>query len=452
MNFESFTAPESLRRLVLDLRQMETFIKDPLVIKGSDGVWYEDVNGRRILDGISGIFTVNVGHNNRRIIDAMKTQLDIMAFAPPLHATSPPAIELVQQLSEITPENLNTIKLLSGGSEATEAAMKLSRQYHRQTGNPGKFKVISRYHGYHGATMGALSATGTRRRKTMFEPTLQGFLHVHPPTCYRCPYEKTYPDCEVFCARAVEDIIELEGAETVGALILEPVGNTGGIIMPPAGYLAKLREICSRNDILLIYDEIITGFGRTGSMFAAQTFEVAPDILCMGKGMSSGYVPLSGIAFRDTIASAFLGSEEDEIEFSHGHPFGGNPLAAAAGLANLAEIKDRDLCAHSREMGEYLRQELQKLRELDIVGDIRGCGLLTGVEFVKDMETREPFDPSLKFGVEVGIAAMKKGLLTRFDPNWIALAPPLIINREEMGLLLEILTDSIRETVKKLGL
>ena len=302
MNAELLTAPESLRRLVLDLRQMETFIEDPLVVQKADGVWYEDVNGRRILDGLSGIFTVNAGHGNRRIIEAIKAQLDTMAFAPPLHATSPPAIELVQRLAEVTPEDLNTIKLLSGGSEATEAAMKLARQYHRQTGNPGKFKVISRFHGYHGATMGALSATGTRRRKTMFEPTLHGFLHVHPPTCYRCPYEKTFPDCEVFCARTVEDLIELEGAETIAALILEPVGNTGGIIMPPPGYLPELRDICNRHEILLIYDEIITGFGRTGSMFAAQTFEAAPDILCMGKGMSSGYVPLAGIAFRDSIA------------------------------------------------------------------------------------------------------------------------------------------------------
>ena len=450
MNAEQLTAPESLRRLVLDLRQMETFIEDPLVVQKADGVWYEDVNGRRILDGLSGIFTVNAGHGNRRIIEAIKDQLDTLAFAPPLHATSPPAIELVQRLAEVTPEDLNTIKLLSGGSEATEAAMKLARQYHRQTGNPGKFKVISRFHGYHGATMGALSATGTRRRKTMFEPTLHGFLHVHPPTCYRCPYEKTFPDCEVFCARTVEDLIELEGAETIAALILEPVGNTGGIIMPPPGYLPELRDICDRHGILLIYDEIITGFGRTGSMFAAQTFEAAPDILCMGKGMSSGYVPLAGIAFRDSIASAFLGREEDEVEFSHGHTFGGNPLAAAAGLANLAEIQERDLCARARETGAYVRQRLEELREYGIVGDIRGCGLLAGVEFVEDPDTRAPFDPSVKFGVRAGQAALEKGLLTRFDPNWIALAPPLVITREETDLMLDILADSIRVTVKEL--
>ncbi len=450
MNAELLTAPESLRRLVLDLRQMETFIEAPLVIRKAQGVWYEEIDGRKILDGISGIFVVNAGHGNRRIIEAVKAQLDTMTFAPPLHATSPPAIELARRLSEVTPEDLNTVKLLSGGSEATEAAMKLARQYHRQTGRPGKFKVISRYQGYHGATMGALSATGTRRRKTMFEPTLHGFLHVHPPTCYRCPYEKSLPDCEVFCARTVEDLIEMEGPETIAALILEPVGNTGGIIMPPPGYLSELRDICTRHDILLIYDEIITGFGRTGSMFAAQTFDTTPDILCMGKGMSSGYVPLAGIAFRDTIAAAFLGKEEDEVEFSHGHTYGGNPLAAAAGLANLAEIEERDLCTRSRDMGVYLRQRLGQLREFGIVGDIRGCGLLAGVEFVKDPDTRAPFDPSVKFGVEVGRAALERGLLTRFDPNWIALAPPLVITREETDLMLDMLWDSVRETLNRI--
>ena len=449
MKKEQLTAPESLRRLVLDLRQMETFIKDPLVIDKADGVWYENIHGQRIMDGISGIFTVNVGHNNKRIINAIKSQLNSIAFAPPLHATNPPAIELVKKLSEVTPGDLNTIKLLSGGSEATESAMKLARQYHKQTGSPGKYKVISRYLGYHGATMGALSATGTRRRKTMFEPTLNGFLHVHPPTCFRCPFEKTLSDCEVFCARTVKNLIELEGPETIAAMILEPIGNTGGVIVPPPGYLSELREICSENNILLIFDEIITGFGRTGNMFASQTFETTPDILCMGKGMSSGYIPLAGIAFRDSIGAAFLGREEDELEFSHGHTYGGNPLAAAAGLANLNEIQDQGLCTRTQEMGEYLFDRLEDFRELGIVGDIRGCGLLAGIEFMEDPEKKIQLGPSLNFGVEVGRIALEKGLLIRYDPNWIALAPPLIISRKEIDYMLEMLWDSIKETVKK---
>ncbi|MBM3262475.1 MAG: aspartate aminotransferase family protein [candidate division Zixibacteria bacterium] len=449
MDTEQLLASETLRHMVLDLRQMQTFIEDPLVITKADGVWYEDVHGRRIMDGLSGIFVVTVGHNNRRVIGAIKAQLDTIAFAPPLHATNPPAIELVRRLGEVTPGNLNTIKLLSGGSEATEAAMKLARQYHKQTGHPNKYKIIARYYGYHGATMGALSATGTRRRKTMFEPMLPGFLHVHPPTCFRCPYEKTYPACDVFCARTIEDMIQLEGSDTVAAVILEPIGNTGGVVTPPAEYLPAIRELCDRHNVLLIFDEIITGFGRTGQMFASHTFGVTPDILCMGKGMSSGYIPLAGIAFRDTMAEAFWGSDEDEVEFSHGHTYGGNPVAAAAGLACLAEIVERDLPARAREMGAYLRSRLESLAELGIVGEIRGKGLLVGIEFVKNTETREPFGPDVKFGVQVGKTALKKGLLTRFDPNWIAFAPPLIVNREHIDYMMDIFTDSVKETLKK---
>ena len=447
MNIAQMTSPETLRHMVLDLRQMQTFIEDPLVIEKSDGVWYEDVHGRRILDGLSGIFVVTVGHNNRRVIEAMKKQLDTMAFAPPLHATNPRAIELVEKLTTVTPEDLNIIKLLSGGSEATEAAMKLARQYHKQTGNPNKYKVIARYQGYHGATMGALSATGTGRRKTMFEPVLPGFMHVHPPLCYHCPYEKSYPDCDVFCARTIEHLIESEGAETIAALILEPIGNTGGVITPPPEYLPKVRDICSRHNILLIFDEIITGFGRTGQMFAAHTFETTPDIMCMGKGMSSGYIPLAGIAFRESIGEAFFGRDEDEVEFSHGHTYGGNPVAAAAGLACLSEILERDLCGRARDMGAYLREHLETLKGLGIVGEIRGKGLLVGIEF-KDPETGISFDPDVKFGTQVGKKALQKGLLTRFDPHWIAFAPPLIITKEEIDLMMAIFLDSVTEVLK----
>ena len=249
----------------------------------------------------------------------------------------------------------------------------------------------------------------------------------------------------------MEDLVELEGAETIAALILEPVGNTGGVIMPPPGYLAELREICDRHDILLIYDEIITGFGRTGSMFAAQTFEAAPDILCNGQGhvqrirapggdrlpgFHRGRLPREGKRTRSSSPTAT--------------PTAGTRWPAAAGLANLAEIRDRDLCARARETGSYVRERLEDLRDLGIVGDIRGCGLLAGVEFVADPETRTPFDPSLKFGVEVGRTALGKGLLTRFDPHWIALAPPLVITREETDRMLDVLSDSIREVVKKI--
>ena len=444
-----YSSPDYLKHIVLDLMQMQEFMREPLVMSRAEGVWYEDVLGKKYLDGISGIFVVNVGHNNRRVVEAIKAQLDKLCFAPPLHATNTAAVELAKLISEVTPGDLDTVKLLSGGSEATEAAMKLARQYHKQTGNPNKYKVISRYHSFHGATMGALSATGTTRRKVVFEPTLTGYIHVFPPTCYRCPYGKQYPSCDVLCATIVEDVIRNEGSETVSSFITEPIGNTGGIITPPPEYLPILREICDEHNVLLIFDEIITGFGRTGNMFAAQTFNTLPDVLCMGKGMASGYAPLAAIAFRDHVAKAFWGWEEDRVEFSHGHTFGGNPVSSTAGIACIKEILEKDLCGRARMMGAYLWKRLEELKGLRVIGEIRGKGLLIGVEFVKDVETREPFGEEVRFGVQVGRTALKKGLIMRYDPNWVAFAPPLVVEREEIDLMTDIFSESVEEVLSR---
>ncbi len=443
----AFPGAGGLHHIMLDLRQMKTFVTDPLVIARGDGVWYEDVRGRRYLDGLSGIFVVNVGHNNRRVIEAMHAQLDQVAFTPPLHATNPSALQLVEKLAEILPGDLNTIKLMSSGSEATEAAMKMARQYHRQTGHPQKYKIISRYWGYHGATFGALSATGTVRRKWMFEPTLQGFVHVWPPTCYRCPFGLSYPGCTIRCATIVEDTIQLEGPETVAGLILEPIGNTGGIVTPPPEYLPLLRRICDRYNVLLIFDEIITGFGRTGQMFAAQTFDTLPDILCMGKGITSGYAPLAALACRDHVAAAFWGEEEDQVEFADGHTYGGNPLSCAAALASIAEIMERDLPRRARELGGQLLHRLEAVQELGVVGEIRGRGLLIGVEFVQDTRTKERFPDDAKLGLRVGRRALEKGLILRFDPDWIAFAPPLVIGEAELDLMMDIFTERGQEVL-----
>jgi adenosylmethionine-8-amino-7-oxononanoate aminotransferase len=438
---------EDLKHIFLDLKQMKTFMRDPLIVEKAEGVWYWDIDGNRILDGISGIFVVTVGHNNRRVIDSMKRQLELVAFSPPLHGTNLPAVQLADLIAAITPDDLNTVKLLSGGSEATEAAMKLARQYHRQSGNPDKYKIIARYQGYHGATMGALSATGTKTRKWLFEPGLAGCLHVQPPTCFRCPYGRGYPGCGILCATVINDVIEAEDPRTVSSVILEPIGNTGGIITPPPEYLPIVRDICNRHRVLLIFDEIITGFGRTGNVFAAQTFNTVPDIICMGKGMSSGYSPLAAIAFRDSIAEAFWGEESERVEFAHGHTYGGNPLSCTAGLACINEIIEKDLCGRAQVMGRFLRQELERLVKLGIVGDVRGKGLLTGIEFVRDRDSRQRFEDAVAFGVRVGESALKKGLLVRFDPHWIALAPPLIINEEEIRLMVDILAESVQEAL-----
>jgi len=437
-----------LERLFLDFMQMKEFAKNPLIMKSAKGVWYEDINGKKYLDGLSGIFVVSAGHGNERIIGAMKKQLEELTFAPPLHSTNLRALELGKLIASLTPGDLHTVKLFSGGSEATEAAMKLARQYHKQTGNPQKYKVISRYQGYHGSTMGALAASGVTRRKTTFEPFGPGYVHVFPPTCYRCPYGLNYPECEVLCARIVEQVIKEEDPATVSAIIVEPIGNTGGIITPPDDYFSILREICDKHNVLLIFDEIITGFGRTGKMFAAQTFHTTPDIICMGKGMASGYSPIGGIAFSDRIADAFYGEEEEQVQFNHGHTFGGNPLSCAAAIANISEIRDRDLPQRAQERGERVVETLRELDQLGVIGDIRGKGLLIGVEFVKDKKTKNQFDEHLKFGVQVGRNALQKGLIIRFDPNWVAFAPPLTIENQEVDLMMKIFKESLEATLK----
>jgi len=442
---------EGLRHIVLDFMQMTEFVKDPFVVSRAEGVRFWDTHGKEYLDGLAGVFVVNVGHGNRRVIDAMKAQLDTLAFAPPLHATTPPALELVRMLAALGPGDLNTVKLLSGGSEANEAAIKLTKQYHRQTGHPLKHKFVALYGSYHGATLGALSATGSKARKTAFEPMTPGFLHVQPPYCYRCPYEKTYPSCEVFCARTVEDVIVAEGPETVAGLIVEPIVNTAGVVTPPPEYLPILREICDRHDVVLIFDEIITGFGRTGHLFAADLYQTVPDILCCGKGMSSGYAPLAAILVRDKIARAFQGQPEDRLEFHHGHTYGGHPVAAAAGVASIREIVDRRLPEHAHKMGARLRELLTEgLGSLGVVGDIRGHGLMIGVEFARDPATKRRFEDRLAVGRRIGKAALRNGLLVRSDAHMVTFAPPLVVEEPDLAAMVEILARSARETLREL--
>jgi adenosylmethionine-8-amino-7-oxononanoate aminotransferase len=445
-----YASPDMLRHIVLDFRQMKSFLAEPLVMARAEGIWYWDVDGKRYLDGISGIFVVNVGHANPRVLAALHRQLDTLCFAPPLHGTNIPAVELANLVARVTPGDLNTVKLLSGGSEATEAAIKLARQYHRQTGNPMKYKVVSLYKGFHGGTLGSLSATGVPRRKAIFEPTLTGFVHVMPPSYHACTGDPRCPECAATSVEQFARVIELEGPETVAAVIVEPISNTAGITTPPPAYLPRLREICDAYNVLLIFDEIITGFGRTGQMFAAQTFGVLPDVLCMGKGMGSGYGPLAAIAFRDHVAAAFWGDDADNVEFSHGHTFGGNPLSSAAGVASICEILDRDLCANARRIGDHLRARIAELAPLGVVTDVRGKGLLIGMGLARDAAHGVAFSPSLRFGQRVAKRALAKGLILRADPEWIALAPPLVITQEEADMLFDMFAESLREEVAEL--
>jgi adenosylmethionine-8-amino-7-oxononanoate aminotransferase len=442
------TTDEAFLKHIFVRDQMAEWSKQPLVMARADGVYYWDVQGKRYLDAISGIYVVSVGHNNRRVIDAIKQQLDILAFSPPMHGTNPLAVQLANLLAELAPGDLSTVKFQCGGAEVVEAAIKLARQYHKLTGSPGKYKIISRYQSWHGSTLAALSSSGLKSRRTVNEPLAPGFVHVFPPTCYRCPFGKTYPTCEITCATLIENVIAMEDPETVAAVLVEPIGHTGGVIDPPAEYLPILREICNRHNILLIFDEIITGIGRTGKMFAAETFGVTPDVICIAKGLSSGYAPLSAMICRKPIAETFWGPISENPGFVEGHTFEGNPISCAAGIAVLREILERDLLENARSQGERLRRRFQELAaKYPQIGDIRGKGLFQAVEFVRDRTTKARFSESTGFGVRVGRRALASGLLCRFDPHWIAFGPPLVVSGEEIDEMVSILDRSLGDVV-----
>jgi adenosylmethionine-8-amino-7-oxononanoate aminotransferase len=447
------TSEEAFLRQIFIRDQMAEWSKQPLLMARADGVHYWDVNGKRYLDGLSGIYVVSVGHNNRRVIDALHSQLDVIHFSPPMHGSNPVAVQLANMLAELAPGDLSTVKFQCGGSEVTEAAIKLARQYHKLTGHPGKYKIISRYLSWHGSTLGSLSASGLKSRKTVNEPLAPGFVHVFPPTCYRCPFGKRYPECEITCATLIGDVIEMEDPETVAAILVEPIGHTGGIIDPPEEYLPILRDICDRHNVLLMFDEIITGIGRTGQMFAAETFGVTPDVICLGKGLGGGFAPLSAMICRQPIADTFWGPIATNPGFVEGHTFEGNPISCAAGIAVLREIVERDLCGNARMQGERLRQGLEALsRKHGVLGDLRGKGLFQGIEFVRNPATREPFPANVAFGVRVGRRALENGLLCRFDPNWIALGPPLVVTAEHIDEIVAILDRSLSEVLNELNL
>jgi adenosylmethionine-8-amino-7-oxononanoate aminotransferase len=443
---EAQASEERFLRQIFVRDQMAEWSKQPLIMARADGVHYWDVHGKRYLDALSGIYVASVGHNNRRVIEAIRRQMDVLHFSPPMHGTNPVAVQLANLLAELAPGDLGVTKFQTGGAEVTEAAIKLARQYHRLTGHPGKSKIIGRYLSWHGSTLGALSASGLKGRKTVNEPMAPGFLHVFPPTCYRCPFGKAYPECGITCASIVEQVIGMEDPETVAAVIVEPIGHTGGVIDPPDEYLPMLRSICDRHNVLLIFDEIITGIGRTGHMFAAETFGVVPDVLCIAKGMSGGYAPISAMICRRPIGDAFWGPIEENPGFVEGHTFEGNPISCAAGIAVLREILERDLCGNARRQGERLRAGFEAMAaKHGVIGDIRGKGLFQAIEFVSDAATKTPMPDG--FGVRVGRRALENGLLCRFDPHWIAFGPPLISTAEQIDEMVAILDRSLGEVL-----
>ncbi len=420
----------------------------PVIVRGQGHrIW--DSLGRSYFDGLSGLFTVQVGHGRTELAEAAAEQAAKLAYFPLWSYAHPAAIELAERLAGYAPGDLNRVFFTTGGGEAVESAWKLAKQYFRLTGKPGKHKVISRSVAYHGTTHGALSITGIPSAKAPFEPLVPGALKVPHTGFYRAP-EHLRTDEYAFgqwAANRIAEVIEFEGADTVAAVFLEPVQNSGGCFPPPPGYFERVREICDAYDVLLVSDETICAFGRIGPMFACDEFNYVPDIITCAKGMSSGYAPIGAMIASDRLFEPF---RHGTTSFAHGFTFGGHPVSAAVAMANLDVIEAEGLNQRVATLAPVFRAELDALRDLPIVGDVRGAGYFYGIELVKDKATRESFDEAESERLLRGFlskALFEAGLYCRADDRGdpvIQLAPPLTIGEPEFaeigGMLRDVLT------------
>ncbi len=421
-------------RIMVDFVQMKAFGQDPLILERGEGIRVTDVFGKTYIDGLSGVFTVNLGHGIPLFAEIAAEQMRQIAFTAPTMATNPRALCLADLLISITPEQYTTVKLFSGGSEANEAAIKMARQYHQQTGHPRKYKVIARYKSYHGGTGHAMAASAQTEWKSKFEPFAPGFLHVTPPNRPGCSACARLDACTLACVDAIEEAIINEDPETVAAVIAEPIMLSAGVHVPHPEYFPRLREICDRYNVLLIYDEIITGFGRTGRLFGAERVGAWPDILSCGKGISGGYAPLSAILIADKVAKPFWGEPEAGVQFWTGHTYGGNPVACAIGEAAVRYLLEHDLIGNADRVGAYLAERLWEIaRRRAVVAEVRGVGLLLGIAF------REPI------GKAVYAEARRRGLLLRPGHDWCGVAPPLCITTDEADEIASILDAAISD-------
>ncbi|PPG29692.1 aspartate aminotransferase family protein [Pseudoclavibacter sp. RFBB5] len=415
----------------------------PIIVKG-DGHHIWDSKGKKYFDGLSGLFVVNAGHGRTRLAEAAAKQAAELAFFPIWSYAHPNAIELADRLADYAPGDLNRVFFSTGGGEAVETAFKLAKYYWKLQGKPTKHKVISRSVAYHGTPQGALAITGIPAMKAMFEPLTPGGFRVPNTNFYRAPeHGDNLVEFGQWAANRIEEMILFEGPETVAAVFLEPVQNSGGCFTPPPGYFQRVREICTKYDVLLVADEVITGFGRIGDMFASTTYDIQPDMITCAKGMTSGYSPIGATIVSDRIYEPF---KHGQTSFSHGYTFGGHPVSAAVALENLKTFEEERLTQNVKENSPHFRAALEKLLDIPIVGDVRGDGYFFGIELVKDKDTRETFNDEESERLLRGFlskALFDAGLYCRADDRGdpvIQLAPPLTIGQAEF--------DEIEQTLR----
>lgn len=415
--------------------------ENPMILASGEGSWVTDIDGNRYLDGMSGLWCVNVGHGRKEIAEAAAEQMMKIAYAT-LVQTHIPGIELAAKLNEWLIGEYR-IFYSNSGSDANEVAFKIARQYHHQNGKPSKHKFISRHRAYHGNSMGALGATGQAQRKLKYEPLGVGFQHVPPPYCYRCPFGQTKDSCSLQCAKAIEDAIVWEGPDSVAGVIVEPVITGGGMIVPSDDYLPMVRSICDKYDVLLIVDEVICGFGRSGKPFGHQNYGVRPDIVTMAKGLTSAYSPLSATAVSAKLYDSFK-EQEATSHFRHINTFGGNPVSCQVALTNLEIIEREGLVERSAAIGQAFKARLEPLKDHPYVGDIRIFGSAMGIELVEDRVSKVP--ASVERVAKIIANCKSKGLLVGKNgdtvpgfANIITLSPPLSSTDEDVNFIIETL-------------
>jgi len=423
---------------------------DPTIFVSGEGVHVTDANGITSIDGMSGLWLKNVGYGRKEIADAAYEQMLNLTYMP-LGTTTEPTIRLAEKISQIAPGDMTRSFFTSGGSEAVETAMKLARAYFKRVGEPNRTKFISRKGSYHGATMGALALGGSHLYpKLDYEPLMPGVFHVPQPLPYRCELGGQSPEeCAELCVNAIEEMIKFQDPETIAAVFAEPVSSPLGCVVPADNYWPRLREICDKYGVLLIADEVITGFGRTGKMFATEHWGVVPDMMTVAKGLTSGYIPMGGCITRGEISDAFIGSPK--ASFKHVITFGGHPVAAAAALKNIEIMENEGMIANSAKQGAYLLDGLKEMKDkYMIIGDVRGLGLFCGIELVADRETKEYFPAEADLANRITQGFADNGLLLRGGDR-MNVAPPLCITSSEVDELVTIMDKVFGEVSQALG-
>ncbi len=417
---------------------------EPIVIEKGEGVYLYDTEGKKYIDGVSSLWVNIHGHKVSEIDSAIEEQLRKLGHSTLLGVTNPPAAELAEKLISLCPSGLKKVFYSGDGASAVEVGIKMAFQYWQHKGRSSKTKFVYLENGYHGDTLGAVSVGGIDIFHAAFKPLLFESFKAPSYYCYRCPLGKSYPDCDIACADELGSILS-KHHEEIAAVIMEPyVQAAGGMIVSPEGYLRKVREYCDKYEVLLILDEVATGFGRTGKMFACEHEGVTPDILVLGKGLTGGYLPLSATITTKQIYDAFLGDYEEFKTFFHGHSYSGNPLSCAAALGNLQAFENRNTLEKLSEKIEIFESELTEFFSLEHVGDVRNKGLMAGIELVKDKANKEPYPPTDRIGWKVCERALEQEVLLRPLGNVIVLMPPIGISNDDLIKLLNVTYESIK--------